>query len=262
MRLSLVQITVGPQVDKNFQKVDRFINQALSFKPDLILLPECFLFLSNLTKTSFAMDHEYILHYQNFAKVNKVNLLLGSLPILDEGKVYNRSILINQEGSISSYYDKIHMFDVILKNNEEYKESDTYTPGSSLRSVEINGELIGHSICYDLRFPKLFRELSKKSCKAIVVPSAFTYTTGKAHWHCLLRARAIENGIFIVAPNQWGTNEENRSTYGHSLVVNPWGEIISEAADSEMVLNCEIDLKSVEKFQKSIPVLMHDRNFN
>ena len=184
------------------------------------------------------------------------------MPILDEGKVYNRSILINQEGSISSYYDKIHMFDVILKNNEEYKESDTYTPGSSLRSVEINGELIGHSICYDLRFPKLFMELSKKSCKAIVVPSAFTYTTGKAHWHCLLRARAIENGIFIVAPNQWGTNEENRSTYGHSLVVNPWGEIISEAADSEMVLNCEIDLKSVEKFQKSIPVLMHDRNFN
>ena len=262
MRLSLVQITVGPQVDKNFQKVDRFINQALSFKPDLILLPESFLFLSNLTKTSFTMDHEYILHYQNFAKINKVNLLLGSLPILDEDKVYNRSILINQEGNISSYYDKIHMFDVILKNNEEYKESDTYTPGSSLRSMEINGELIGHSICYDLRFPKLFRELSKKSCKAIVVPSAFTYTTGKAHWHCLLRARAIENGIFIVAPNQWGTNEEKRSTYGHSLVVNPWGEIISEAADSEMVLNCEIDLKSVEKFQKSIPVLMHDRNFN
>jgi predicted amidohydrolase len=262
MRLSLVQITVGPHIDKNFQKVDKFINQALSFDPDLILLPECFLFLSNLKKTSFTMDHDYILHYQKFTKINKVNLLLGSLPILDKGKVYNRSILINQEGSISSYYDKIHMFDVILKNNEEYRESDTYTPGSSLKSMKINGDLIGHSICYDLRFPKLFRELSKKSCKAIVVPSAFTYTTGKAHWHCLLRARAIENSIFIVAPNQCGTNEENRSTYGHSLVVNPWGEIISEATDSEMVLNCEIDLKSVEKYQNSIPVLKHDRNFN
>ena len=174
MRLSLVQVTVGPHIDKNFQKVDKFINQALSFDPDLILLPECFLFLSNLKKTSFTMDHDYILHYQKFTKINKVNLLLGSLPILDEGKVYNRSILINQEGSISSYYDKIHMFDVILKNNEQYRESDTYTPGSSLKSMKINGELIGHSICYDLRFPKLFRELSKKSCKAIVVPSAFT----------------------------------------------------------------------------------------
>ena len=161
------------------------------------------------------MDHEYILHYQNFAKQNKINLLLGSLPILDNDKVYNRSVLINHEGSIASYYDKIHMFDVILKNNEAYKESDTYTSGSSLKIMEIDEQLIGHSICYDLRFPKLYRELSKKSCKAIVVPSAFTYTTGKAHWHCLLRARAIENGVFIIAPNQWGTNEENRLSLIH-----------------------------------------------
>ena len=262
MRLSLIQITVGPQIEKNFEKVDKFINQALSFNPNLILLPECFLFLSNFKKFSFSMNHEYILHYKNFAKQNKINLLLGSLPILDNDKVYNRSVLINHEGSIASYYDKIHMFDVILKNNEVYKESDTYTSGSSLKIMEIDGQLMGHSICYDLRFPKLYRELSKKSCKAIVVPSAFTYTTGKAHWHCLLRARAIENGVFIIAPNQWGTNEENRSTYGHSLVVNPWGEIISEATESEMVLNCEIDLNIVENFQNSIPVLKHDRNFD
>ena len=262
MRLSLIQITVGPQIEKNFEKVDKFINQALSFNPNLILLPECFLFLSNFKKFSFSMDHEYIFHYKNFAKQNKINLLLGSLPILDNDKVYNRSVLINHEGSITSYYDKIHMFDVILKNNEEYKESDTYTSGSSLKIMEIDGQLMGHSICYDLRFPKLYRELSKRSCKAIVVPSAFTYTTGKAHWHCLLRARAIENGVFIIAPNQWGINEENRSTYGHSLVVNPWGEIISEATDSEMVLNCEIDLNIVENFQNSIPVLKHDRNFD
>jgi len=262
MRLSLIQITVGPQIEKNFEKVDKFINQALSFNPNLILLPECFLFLSNFKKFSFSMDHEYILYYQNFAKQNKINLLLGSLPILDNDKVYNRSVLINHEGSIASYYDKIHMFDVILKNNEVYKESDTYTSGSSLKIMEIDGQLMGHSICYDLRFPKLYRELSKNSCKAIVVPSAFTYTTGKAHWHCLLRARAIENGVFIIAPNQWGTNEENRSTYGHSLVVNPWGEIISEATESEMVLNCEIDLNIVENFQNSIPVLKHDRNFD
>ena len=127
MRLSLIQITVGPQIEKNFEKVDKFINQALSFKPNLILLPECFLFLSNIKKFSFSMDHEYILHYQNFAKQYKINLLLGSLPILDTDKVYNRSILINHEGGVASYYDKIHMFDVILKNKEVYKESDIYT---------------------------------------------------------------------------------------------------------------------------------------
>ena len=262
MKLSLVQITVGSKLDENFKKVDEFINRALNYKPDLILLPECFLYLSNFKKVSFSMDHEYILHYQNFAKVNKTNILLGSLPILEKNKIFNRSILVDYEGNISSHYDKIHMFDVILKNNEEYKESDIYTPGSSLKVMKINGKLIGHSICYDLRFPKLYRDLSKKFCKAIVVPSAFTYTTGKAHWHCLLRARAIENGIYIIAPNQWGLNDENRSTYGHSLVVNPWGEIISEAVDSEMILNCEIDLNDVENFQNSIPVLKHDRNFD
>tara|TARA_B100000035_G_scaffold308608_1_gene313559 strand:+ start:280 stop:1068 length:789 start_codon:yes stop_codon:yes gene_type:complete len=262
MRLSLVQITVGSKLEKNFEKVDKYINQALTYKPDLILLPECFLFLSNFKKISFSMNHEYILHYQNFARVNKTNLLLGSLPILDKDKVFNRSILVDHEGNISSYYDKIHMFDVILKNNEEYKESDFYTSGSSLKLMEVNGNLIGHSICYDLRFPKLYRDLSKKLCKAIVVPSAFTYTTGKAHWHCLLRARAIENGVFIIAPNQCGINEENRSTYGHSLVVNPWGEIISEAADIEMILNCEIELNVVQNFQNSIPVLKQDRNFD
>jgi len=162
MRLSLIQITVGPQIEKNFEKVDKFINQALDFKPNLILLPECFLFLSNFKKFSFSMDHEYVSHYKNFAKNNKVNILLGSLPILEEDKIYNRSVLINNEGSITSYYDKIHMFDVILKNNEEYKESDIYTPGSLLKTMEINGQLMGHSICYDLRFPKLYRELSKK----------------------------------------------------------------------------------------------------
>ena len=137
MRLSLIQITVGPIIEKNFEKVDKFINQALSFKPNLILLPECFLFLSNINKFSLSMDHEYILHYQNFAKNNEVNLLLGSLPILDKDKIFNRSILINHQGAITSYYDKIHMFDVILKSNEEYKESDTYTPGSSDQTVMI-----------------------------------------------------------------------------------------------------------------------------
>ena len=153
------------------------------------------------------------------------------------------------------------MFDVILKNKELYKESDTYKPGSTLETFNINDCKFGHSICYDLRFPKLYRHLAKIGSQVIVIPSAFTFTTGKSHWHTLIKARAIENGVFIVAPNQWGINNERRSTYGHSLVVNPWGEIIAEADDKEMVVNCEINLNEVEDIQKSIPVLKHDIDF-
>jgi len=148
-----------------------------------------------------------------------------------------------------------------LKNKELYKESDTYKPGSTLETFIIKDCKFGHSICYDLRFPKLYRHLAKIGSQVIVIPSAFTFTTGKLHWHTLIKARAIENGVFIVAPNQWGINNERRSTYGHSLVVNPWGEIIAEADDKEMVVNCEINLNEVEDIQKSIPVLKHDIDF-
>ena len=154
------------------------------------------------------------------------------------------------------------MFDVNLSNTENYFESKNYASGKKLIVSDLVWGKLGMSICYDLRFPNLYRSLGKKGAHFFSIPAAFTFTTGKAHWHCLLRARAIENGVFIIAPNQWGVNEENRSTYGHSLVVNPWGEIISEATDSEMVLNCEIDLNIVENFQNSIPVLKHDRNFD
>jgi len=149
----------------------------------------------------------------------------------------------------------------MLKNGENYRESEYYTSGNDLIISDIQGFKVGHTICYDLRFPKLYRALAKMGSQIIVVPSAFTQTTGKAHWHTLVRARAIENGVFILAPNQWGTNEENRSTYGHSMVVNPWGDIIAEAGNQEMVLNCQIDLNEVELYQQSIPVLSHDRNF-
>ena len=258
MRLSLVQITVGPQVDKNFQKVDRFINQALSFKPDLILLPECFLFLSNLIKRSFTMDHEYILHYQNFAKINKVNLLLGSLPILDEGKVYNRSILINQEGNISSYYDKIHMFDVVLSKKEKYFESNTYSPGNSLKSVKLPWGKLGLSICYDLRFPMMYRKLAKQGALFLSVPSSFTLTTGKKHWHTLLQARAIENFSYVFAPAQTGTHFNKRQTFGHSLIISPDGAILAEKKNGTGFIMAEIDSNLPAILRQKIPSLNLD----
>ena len=261
MKVSLIQLTVGPNLDLNLSKVKDLLNQSIEFSPDLILLPECCLYLSNKHKYYFSINDSYLAYFKNFAKVNNVYLLVGSLPILENDKTFNQSILIDNKGSIVSKYNKIHMFDVLLKNGEAYRESDNYTAGNELIISDIQGYKVGHTICYDLRFPKLYRALAKKGSQIIVVPSAFTQTTGKAHWHTLVKARAIENGVFILAPNQWGTNEENRSTYGHSLVVNPWGKIIAEADDMEMVLNCEINLNEVETSQQSIPVLSHDKNF-
>ena len=258
MKLSLIQLTVGPSFDENFKKSQKLINQSLQSEPDFILFPEHFLFLSNKKKISFELNHPAIVFFQEFAIKYKVNILLGSLPINENNKIFNRSMVVDLNGNLISQYDKIHMFDVILSNNEVYNESDTFTPGNKLKTFKVDDCLMGHSICYDLRFPKLYRTLAKKGAKVIVIPSAFTYTTGKAHWHTLVRSRAIENGVYIVAPNQWGTNIERRSTYGHSMVVSPWGDIIAEAKDRETILNCEIDISDVEAFQQSIPVLKND----
>tara|TARA_B100000963_G_scaffold269893_1_gene238050 strand:- start:182 stop:970 length:789 start_codon:yes stop_codon:yes gene_type:complete len=262
MKVALIQITVGSNFDDNFDKSKKFLQESLSLSPDFILLPECFLFLSSKSKILIEMNHSSIQYFKNFSKMNKVYLLLGSLPITENGKLFNRSILINPDGEIISVYDKIHMFDIVLKNGESYKESDNYSPGNELKITNVSGHLIGHTICYDLRYPKMYRALAKKGTKIIVVPSAFTYTTGKAHWHSLIKARAIENGVFILAPNQWGINNENRSTYGHTLIVGPWGETLAEADNCEMIVTAQLDLNKVQDCQSAIPVLDNDRNFD
>ena len=262
MRVALIQITVGSNFDENFKKSKKFLRDSLSTNPDFILLPECFLFLSSKSKILIEMHHDSIEYFKNFSKMNKVYLLLGSLPITENDKLFNRSILINPSGDIISIYDKVHMFDVTLKNGESYKESDFYSSGSELKMTNVLGHSIGHTICYDLRYPKMFRALAKKGSQIIVVPSAFTHTTGKAHWHSLIKARAIENGVFILAPNQWGVNNENRSTYGHTLIVDPWGETLAEAKDGEMIVTAELDLNRVRDCQNAIPVLDNDRNFD
>ena len=262
MKVALIQITVGSNFNENFEKAKKFLNKSLNSNPNFILLPECFLHLSSKSKISIDMSHDAIKYFKNFSMMNKVYLLLGSLPITENDKSFNRSILINPDGEIISIYDKIHMFDITLKNGETYKESDYYTPGSKLKMTKVLGHSVGHSICYDLRYPKLYRTLAKKGSQIIVIPSAFTYTTGKAHWHTLIKARAIENGVFILAPNQWGVNNENRSTYGHTLIVDPWGEILAEADESEMIVTSELNLNKVQECQNAIPVLVNDRNFD
>lgn len=262
MKVSLIQFTAGSDFDENYLKSKKFLQDSLNSNPDFILLPECFLFLSNKRKINLRMNDTSIKSFCNFSKENKVYLLLGSLPITDNKKLYNRSILIDPRGDIISIYDKIHMFDITLRNGEKYKESDFYSSGNEIKITEVLGHSVGHSICYDLRYPKMYRTLAKRGAKIIVIPSAFTHTTGKAHWHTLIRARAIENGVFILAPNQWGINNEKRSTYGHSMIVDPWGTVLAEADDREMIISSDIDLDKVQESQRAIPVLDNDRNFD
>ena len=265
MKLALIQLTVENDINENFTKVKKFLNEATTNKPDFILLPECFLFLSNhkdeIIKNALPIDSTYMNYFKQFAKENKILLLLGSLATRTADKIYNCSFLLNDEGVVISSYNKIHMFDVKLKNGERYNESETFDTGEDISLVKVKEQILGHSICYDLRFPKLYRVLAKNGANIIVAPSAFTLSTGKKHWHTLVRARAIENGVFMIAPNQWGTNRNNRSTYGHSLVVDPWGDVIADGLQGEKVIFCEINLKNSHDAQTSIPTLNHDKNF-
>ena len=265
MKLALIQLTVEDNIEENFIKVKKFLSETISSKSDFILLPECFLYLSNnkedSIKNALPLNNKYIIFFKQFSKDNKVLLLLGSLAIRSDNKIYNCSFLIDRNGEIISSYKKIHMFDVKLKNGEHYKESDVFDSGDEINLVKIDNQILGHSICYDLRFPKLFRVLAKNGADIIVAPSAFTLNTGKKHWHTLVKARAIENGVYMIAPNQWGTNRSRRSTYGHSLVIDPWGEVIVDGLEGEKVIYCKIDLKIINSAQSSIPTLIHDKNF-
>ena len=184
------------------------------------------------------MDFSWIRYFQNFKK-----------------KLVNRSVLIDNKGLIRSYYDKIHMYDVILSKKEKYFESKTFSAGKKIKTFNLPWGKIGFSICYDLRFPNLFRKLSKDGSLFISIPSAFTETTGKRHWHTLLRARAIENFCYIFAPAQGGTHYDGRKTYGHSMIVSPDGKILKELKKSEGVITVSIDQKLPIKLRSIIPSL-------
>jgi len=190
-------------------------------------------------------------------------LLIGSLAIkVSDTKTANRSFLIDPKGGIAAQYDKIHLFDVDLPSGETYRESNTVAGGNRAILAETSWGRLGMTICYDLRFPHLYRALAKAGAFLLTVPSAFTETTGKAHWHTLLRARAIENGAFVVAPAQGGTHANGRKTYGHSLIVAPWGEVLAEAGTDPCVIVAEIDSARVTDARTRVPSLKHDRDFD
>ena len=193
----------------------------------------------------------------------KIELLIGSALVKrPDGKFANRSALIGPDGAIRTTYDKIHMFDVDLPTGERARESETYTPGDAAVVADTGIGRIGLTICYDLRFPHLFRALAKAGANAIFVPAAFTRPTGEAHWEVLLRARAIETGAFVLAPAQGGFHEDGRGTFGHSLVVAPWGQVIAKLDHDEPgVLLADLDFAEVAKARGAVPALTHDRAY-
>ncbi len=190
-------------------------------------------------------------------------VLIGSLSIRDAGsdKIANRSFLIDAGGGIVARYDKIHLFDVNLRTDEWYRESDNVSPGANAVIAPSPWGLIGLSVCYDMRFPQLYRQLAQAGAALITIPAAFTRTTGRAHWHVLLRARAIETGCFILAPAQCGEHAQGRQTYGHSLIVDPWGQVLADGGEEEGIILAEIDTALVAKARARVPSLDHDRDF-
>jgi predicted amidohydrolase len=189
-------------------------------------------------------------------------LLIGSLAIkVSDNQTANRSFLITPRGAVAARYDKIHLFDVDLPSGEQYRESRTVAGGAAAVTVDLPWGCIGLSVCYDLRFPQLYRALARAGAVVLTVPSAFTETTGKAHWHVLLRARAIENGAFVIAPAQGGIHANGRRTYGHSLIVSPWGEILAEAGTDPGIIITGIDTAESAAARSRIPSLGHDRAF-
>ena len=260
-RVSCIQLKSNNNILYNLKKTEKFIFKAVKQKSDFILTPEISSLFSlekkKLLKICKSMKEDiYLNGIKKLAKKYKKWILIGSLIIkVSRNRLVNRSVLIDKTGKLRTYYDKIHMYDVVLSKREKYFESKIFTAGKQIKSFSLPWGKLGLSICYDLRFPNMFRKLSKDGCNYISIPSAFTETTGKRHWHSLLKARAIENFCYIFAPAQGGTHYNGRKTFGHSMVVSPDGKILKELKKSEGVITVSIDPALPKKLRSIIPSL-------
>ena len=263
-RVSCIQLKSNNNINHNLKQTKKLIIKAVKQKTDFILTPEVSSLFSlnkkQLLNICKPMNEDiYLNEIKNLAKKYNKWILIGSLIIkISKNKLVNRSVLINSDGKIKSYYDKIHMYDAILNKKEKYFESKTFTAGTKIKSVNLPWGKLGLSICFDLRFPNLYRRLSKMGSIFLSIPSAFTETTGKKHWHSLLKARAIENFSYVFAPAQGGVHYNGRRTFGHSMIVSPDGKIIKELKKSEGVITAMIDEKLPKKLRRIIPSLKAD----
>ncbi|MBZ9857833.1 carbon-nitrogen hydrolase family protein [Mesorhizobium sp. CA13] len=265
-KAAAIQMRSGERPERNAIELERLVREAAGQGASYIQTPEMTGALVRDKKAaSFTSEDKDIIvaTARRLARELGVHLHIGSTAILRaDGKLANRALLFGPDGTTLASYDKIHMFDVDLDNGESWRESATYEPGTEAVVTTLGGAKLGFAVCYDLRFPQLFRAEALAGADLLSVPAAFTRQTGEAHWHVLLRARAIENGAYVVAAAQGGLHEDGRETYGHSLVVDPWGRVIAEAAHNEpAVIVAEIDPAQSLAARKKIPNLRNARDF-
>ena len=268
LHVACIQVNSGTEIADNLHVACDLARRARASGAEFICLPENVASVRQgraaILETAFEENaHPALGAFKSLAAEIGVPVLAGTLPVLvpEEGgeRAAARSFLIGPSGAILAYYDKIHMFDVDLPDGETYRESATYRPGSRAVVADIPKARIGMSVCYDVRFAYLYRALAQAGAEILTVPAAFTRQTGEAHWHTLLRARAIETGCFVVAPAQTGTHDQGRQTYGHSLIVDPWGRVLADGGTEPGVVAASIDLGEVAKARAAIAALKHDR---
>jgi predicted amidohydrolase len=267
-RVGLVQMCTGRDVEKNLADAGALIRQAAAQGAQYVQTPEITTLMETERARLFATirpeeGNPAIAHFSALARELGIWLHIGSMPILlGNGKIANRSFLFAPTGEIEARCDKIHMFDVDLPGGESYRESKNYQAGDAAVLSRLPWGTLGLTVCYDLRFPHLYRALAQAGADFLAIPSAFTAKTGAAHWHILMRARAIENGSFVLAAAQAGKHESGRESYGHSVIVAPWGEIVADAGKEQAaVIVADVDPAEVQEARRRIPSLQHDRPF-
>jgi len=266
-RVGLIQMRSGLLPQANLDTAVRLIEEAKARGADYVQTPEMTNIMEVKRERLFAALAEEerdptLAALRETARKHSIYLHIGSLAVkVSHDKAANRSFLIDRRGDIVARYDKIHMFDVDLANGESYRESNNFRPGELAVVADLPWGRLGMTVCYDLRFPALYRTLAEAGASFLAIPAAFTKQTGEAHWHVLMRSRAIENGCFVFAAAQGGAHENGRSTFGHSLVVDPWGQVIAEAGNKPGIVLADIDPAAVAAARARIPSLLHGRRF-
>ena len=265
---SCLQTQPMPDFDSAIEEGLKLAEQSLNDNPSIICFPE---YCGGLKSQNGRFipphteedDHPFLIEFKNFAQNNNVWISIGSIAISHNSeKYFNRSILLNNEGEITHRYDKIHLFDIDLGDKEnKFLESETVNPGNQSSIAKTPFGIFGFSVCYDLRFAQLYRSMAKQGSEVLMVPSAFTKKTGEAHWHILNRARAIENGAFVISACATGSIDGGGECYGHSLVIDPWGNVLADGGVGSRVVSAKINLADVKDTREKIPSLNHDRDF-
>jgi predicted amidohydrolase len=261
---AVVQMTSTADVERNLAMAERLIAGAVARGARFVALPENFAFLrsgGDPVPEAQALDGAWVRRMAGPARRHAITLLLGSLPekSAEPAKVHNTSVLLGPDGAVLAVYRKIHLFDIDLPGLEHLKESREVAAGKDLVVAQAPFGALGLTICYDVRFPELYRALTRRGARVLAVPSAFTERTGKDHWEVLLRARAIENLAYVVAPAQAGVHGKGRSSHGHAMIVDPWGAVVAQVADGEGVALAELDFDRQDRLRRELPALDHAR---